>query len=344
MAKHVIPRVLILSCSLLLGLRADAQPKLDKSSQLGIVGKLAEVVEARYVFPDKGKAIAEALRERSSRGEYNEAMSGSAFAALVTRHLQEISKDKHMKLFCRAAPLPRQSEPDRVAQGGFGGGQTSFGKYSRLPGNIGYYEIDGFMNATPEVTADIAEAMSELADTDALIFDVRKNGGGDPETVALVSSYLFEQRTHLNDLYWREGNRTDEYWTRTDVKGKKFGQHKEVYVLTGRDTFSAAEEFSYNLKSLGRAVIVGATTGGGAHPGAFVRLHPNCDAFISTGRAINPVTKTNWEGTGVVPDVAVDEAVALDRAQIIILNKKLATATDPKEREALRRRLAELMQ
>jgi C-terminal processing protease CtpA/Prc len=144
---------------------------------------------------------------------------------------------------------------------------------------------------------------------------VRRNGGGSPHTVAMLSSYLFDQPTHLNSLYWRERDRTDEFWTTREVRGKRFGQGKPVYVLTSRQTFSGAEEFSYNLKALKRATLVGETTGGGAHPGGVRRVHELFTVFVPTGRAINPVTRTNWEGTGVVPDVAVPADEALHRAR-----------------------------
>jgi C-terminal processing protease CtpA/Prc len=157
--------------------------------------------------------------------------------------------------------------------------------------------------------------MGFLANTDALIVDLRRNGGGRPEMVALLSSYLFDERTHLNDLYWREGNRTDEFWTNATVAGPRYGGKKPVFVLTSKRTFSGAEEFAYNLKALKRATIVGETSGGGAHPGDMQKIADGFAMFVPTGRAINPVTKTNWEGVGVEPDVVVPADQALDKAK-----------------------------
>lgn len=184
--------------------------------------------------------------------------------------------------------------------------------------------------------------MTLLAHTDALIVDLRNNGGGDPHTVAFMSSYLFDKRTHLNDLVWRRDNRTDQFWTDEHVSGKKFGGAKKVYVLTSRDTFSAAEEFSYNLKQLRRATIVGERTGGGAHPGRVHRLHPHLSVFIPNGRAVNPISKTNWEGTGVTPDVQVKAADALRLAERLALKELLAGATDKEHAQSLSKRLKEL--
>jgi C-terminal processing protease CtpA/Prc len=166
-----------------------------------------------------------------------------------------------------------------------------------------------------------AAAMNFLTNTDALIIDIRANGGGAPSMVALVSSYLFGgEPVHLNDLYFRPEDTTHQWWTLPHVPGKRY-QDKPVYVLTSKRTFSAAEEFAYNLKSLKRATIVGETTGGGAHPGGMHRLNEHFLVFVPSGRAINPLTKSNWEGTGVAPDLPVAAAQALKTAHLAALKK-----------------------
>jgi C-terminal processing protease CtpA/Prc len=143
--------------------------------------------------------------------------------------------------------------------------------------------------------------------------------------VAYVTSYLFTKRTHLNDLWTRRTNETREHWT-SDVPGMRFGDQKPVYVLTSKRTFSGAEEFSYNLKNLKRAVIIGETTGGGAHPVSGHKIDDHFTIGVPFARAINPISKTNWEGTGVEPDVKVPAAEALATAQRMIEEKK-ATPT-----------------
>jgi tetratricopeptide (TPR) repeat protein len=155
--------------------------------------------------------------------------------------------------------------------------------------------------------------MNFLANCDAVIFDLRRNGGGSPGMIRFITSWLFEEPTHLNSLYWREGDRTEEFWTQADIPGKRLAE-VPAFVLTSNFTFSGGEEFTYNLQSLKRATIIGETTGGGAHPGGTVPVGERFMAFIPTGRAINPITGTNWEGTGVVPDIQVAADDALDTA------------------------------
>lgn len=143
-------------------------------------------------------------------------------------------------------------------------------------------------------------------------------------------------------MYWREGNRTEQFWTQDWVPGKRFDAKKPVYVLTSRRTFSGAEEFSYNLKNLKRATLIGETTGGGAHPGDMVKVAPHFQVFIPGGRAISPITKTNWEGTGVEPDVKVAADDALRVAQVMALKPIAAAQDDAMAKQALQTRLAEL--
>jgi C-terminal processing protease CtpA/Prc len=156
--------------------------------------------------------------------------------------------------------------------------------------------------------------MTFLAGTRAMIIDLRQNGGGSPKMVALISSYLFDRRTHLNDLWTRSTNATEEFWTQDSVAGRRFGGEKPVFVLTSTNTFSGAEEFTYNLKALKRATIVGETTGGGAHPVRGRRIDEHFMIGVPFARAINPVTRTNWEGVGVEPDTKVLAGEALKTA------------------------------
>ena len=164
------------------------------------------------------------------------------------------------------------------------------------------------------------EAFAALGDVDAVIFDLRDNGGGDPEMVAYVASYLFGKRTHINDIYNRKDNKTEQYWTKPDLPGKKLAT-QPVYVLTSARTFSGAEEFCYDLQNQKRATIIGEVTGGGAHPTDGKRLDDHFMIGVPFARAVNPVTKTDWEGKGIQPEVKVPAAEALDKAKQLAAEK-----------------------
>jgi C-terminal processing protease CtpA/Prc len=193
-----------------------------------------------------------------------------------------------------------------------------FEKAERLEGNIGYLKLNFF--GRPDLCAPTATAaMSFLAHVRALIVDLRDNGGGDPRMVAWISSYLFDARTHLNDLYERKRDKRYEFWTRPDVPGARLGGKAPVFVLTSKRTFSGAEEFTYNLKNLKRATIVGETTGGGAHPTGPHKVEEHFFVGVPSGRPINPITKGDWEGTGVAPDVKAPADDALDVAKKLAL-------------------------
>jgi hypothetical protein len=286
-----------------------AQP-LTADQQMAVVEEITDALARLYVFPDVADRIAADLRSRAGRGEFQSEKDAEAFATLLTQHLQAISRDKHLRV--RAG----QSRPRRRAQGGPPpNGDQPFGRAERLDGDVAYIEIRSFAFPVEPRRDEIRDIMSAAADARALIIDLRENGGGSPHAVAHVTSYLFgDERVHLNSLYNRPADRTDDFYTNPGVPGRKFGPDKPIFVLTSALTFSGAEEFAYNLQTRKRATIVGETTGGGAHPGQGVSLPHGLQMFVSTGRAINPITKTNWEGVGVKPDVAVDARQALETA------------------------------
>jgi C-terminal processing protease CtpA/Prc len=225
------------------------------------------------------------------------------------------------------------------------GKQVNFGfeRVERLAGNVGYLEIRSFGFDPADIADVAAAAFTFLGRTDALIIDVRRNGGGSPFMVAHVASYLFgPQPVLLNSLYWRPRNRTDDFYTMRDLPGTRYGPDKPVYVLTSRNTFSGAEEFAYDLQTRKRAVIVGDTTGGGAHPGGMQRVTEHFGVFVPTGRAINPITKTDWERVGVRPDIAVASDQALRTAHLTALRGLRSKATDPERQRALDQAIADV--
>lgn len=318
---------------------------VDAARRRAVVAGALERLLAGYVFPATAQKAADHVRARAAAGAYDGLSGARAFAQALTDDLQAISKDKHLRVRYSAEPLgdPREptAEEQRQAEDEARWRNHGFERVERLPGNVGYLELRGFADARlGGETA--AAAMTFLAGTDALIVDLRRNGGGSAEMIALVSSYLFPERTHLNDFYWREGERHEQSWTQPWVPGRRFGGDKPVYVLTSAFTFSAAEEFTYNLKNLKRATVVGETTGGGAHPGGLRRIDDHFSIWVPGGRAINPVSKTNWEGTGVQPDVAVAAPEALRAAHAAALRKLLEAKPDERRGARLREALAEV--
>jgi C-terminal processing protease CtpA/Prc len=140
---------------------------------------------------------------------------------------------------------------------------------------------------------------------------------------------------HLCDLYWRPDDSTRQYWTEAYVPGKRF-IGKDVYILTSKETLSAAEGFTYAMKALKRATIIGETTAGLSHPGSSVRINANFGMVVPQGRTINALTKSDWEGTGVRPDIEVTAAQALPTAHLIALRKALEKETDAERKEGLK--------
>jgi hypothetical protein len=325
------------------------QPDLtiDAATRSSVIDAALTNLNSYYVFPEVAKKMEMAVKERAGRNEYDQITSAKALAAALQNHLQEVSHDKHLRVLYSAEVLPK--EDDHRQPGGeelakalefmrtvnFG-----FEKVERLPGNIGYIDLRGFQPAQFGAETVVA-AMNFVANTEALIIDLRRNGGGEPAMVALISSYLFgAEPVHLNDLYFRPTDSTHQWWTLPYVPGKRYGENKEVYVLTSNRTFSAAEEFTYNLKNLKRATIVGETTGGGAHPGGTRRINDHFAIWVPSGRAISPITKTNWEGTGIKPDIEVPADHALKVAHIALMNRVLAKVTDPERQQAIKRAIA----
>jgi hypothetical protein len=322
---------------------------VDAATRVQVVDGVLEALREAYVFPDKAGEMEAAVRQRMRRGEYDRLTSARAFADSLTSHLRAVSRDGHLRVFWSRGPLPVPPTPDappppeQLAQMREAGRRANWGfeRVEWMQGNVGYLDVRGFFDAEGGAET-AAAAMNFLANTDVLIVDVRQNGGGSPEMVQFVTSYLFGgEPVHLNSLYWRPRDATDQFWTLPYVPGRRFGPDKKVYVLTSDRTFSAAEEFTYNLQTRKRATVVGDTTGGGAHPGGSRRVSDHFGVWVPSGRAINPVTSTNWEGTGVRPDVPVPTDQALQVAYVAALRDVLAALADEQRRPALERLLAE---
>ena len=320
---------------------------IDAATRSAVVESLAVAVQRHYVFADKGAQLAKQLRQRAARREYDRITSSRELADSLLAHMQAFTHDRHMRVHYRATPFPKQAEdqgpppPDEVKRVTDEQRRLNFGfeKVQRLAGNVGYLDLRMF-SGLPEAQPVAVAAMNFLANTDAVIVDLRRNGGGDPSLLQTVLTYFVaaDDRLHINDFYLREGDRTEQFYTSAYVPGPRLNG-KPLYVLTSNLTGSCAEEFAYDVQTHELGTLVGATTVGAANPGGMFPLSDHLAAFIATGRAVNPVTRTNWEGVGVKPDVPVAPGDALREAHVRALEKLLAAAPDEARKAALGRAL-----
>ncbi|GAA2005175.1 S41 family peptidase [Catenulispora subtropica] len=279
-----------------------------------IVAAALKHLSEEYIFPDKAALASDAVTAALAAGRFDE-LDGPALCTRVTEIFYEHCADKHLRLLWSDEPQDLEAEDDGEA--GFTALMLAenYGvrRVERLEGNIGYLDLTMVADASSGARA-IAAAMELVANTEALIIDLRANRGGAPNGVQLWCSYLFpDDETHLNDIYSRVKDATRQYWTLAHVDGRRY-LDRPVYVLTSAVTFSGGEEIAYNLKVQKRATLIGETTRGGAHPTEWYPLTPHVTVTIPNARSINPVTGTNWEGGGIEPDVAVSAVEAFDVA------------------------------
>jgi retinol-binding protein 3 len=293
--------------------------KLDPTQRNLAIENVIENLNQFYVYPATAQKMADSLHDHEKKGDYSAITDGEEFAARLSADLIDVSHDKHLRVFYYPYKLGTDSPPpltyDQLTEYRKDlARDCGFHKLEILPNNIGYLKLDFF--ASPTACAKTAaSAIYFLSNTDAVIFDLRENSGGEPSMVAMMCTYLFDQPTLLNDFYDRRGNTTTEYWTLRYVPGVKLGNNKPAYVLTSKQTFSGGEEFAYDLKNLKRATVVGETTAGGSHPVGPHRAGDHFVVFVPSSLILNPVTRADWEGTGVTPDVQVKAEDALETAE-----------------------------
>jgi hypothetical protein len=306
----------------------------DAGTRAEIIDSVSAALNQVYVFPEVAEQMERHLRSRLGEGAYDEFGTIREFTGVLTRELQGVSHDRHLRVGYispeQMAELTADRDEDEARRRqleAYARSNFNFRRIEILSGNVGYLRFDSFVSAEYSGATAVA-AMNFLAHSDALIIDLRNNGGGSPSLIQLITSYFFDEPVHLNSFYIRETDSWDQFWTQSHVDGPRMTD-VDLYVLTSEFTFSGAEEFTYNLKNLERATIVGDTTGGGAHP-VNQRLFTNLNVGMALpfGRAVNPITETNWEGVGVIPDVAVAQEVALETAHLMALRGIRESETD----------------
>lgn len=330
-------------------LKAQEQTLTINEQQM-VIDSIEKKLNANYVFPEVAAKMAASIKDKLAKGDYKSIKDPRQFASTLTTDLQAVSKDKHLRVSFAPEQIAEQQQTvtpeDSIAflnryinsmkRDNFG-----FKELKIMSGNIGYLDLRSFSNVEFAGPTAVA-AMNFLSNSDAIIIDLRKNGGGSPQMIQLISSYLFDSEpVHLNNFYWRPADSNTQTWTLPHVSGTRSAK-TPVFVLTSGGTFSAAEEFSYNLKNLKRATLIGETTGGGAHPGGTDILTDRFTIWLPTGRAINPITNTNWEGTGVKPHIEVPADKALDEAYSKALELLIEKSEDEEMKALYQWPLAEI--
>jgi hypothetical protein len=333
--KKFVPYLILVFLSFIGLFGQNTQTAVDKAEKKAVIDALCENLEHEYIFPDITEKYVRMLKDNFRSGKYDSIEQPQEFALSITNDLMSVHRDRHLsvrfnpdwvknersrkELDEKAIMLQRRR--DRASNYGFQ-------EIKILPGNIGYFRFSEFSYNTDAYDAAVG-AMSFLSNADALILDLRTNGGGSPEMVQFLCSYFLDNpRKHLNSFSYKEKEKLTQYWTYTYLPGRRLDK-VDLYLLTSRGTFSAAEEFTYNLKNMKRAVVIGETTGGGAHDNKFVILTDNFMMSLPFARAINPITKTNWEEVGVEPDVKVSQDKALETAQVMASKKLADKEKDP---------------
>jgi len=307
------------------------EPKvvLDRTMRMQTVDTLVAKLNDHYVFPEKARQIEALLQQRQQEGKYDGIRNGYKLAQQLTADIRNVAKDVHMKV--RFAPgLDLFDEADEPAPASLAEWEqrnnfllrpirrhmATRGKVrvDRLGDNVGYLKVSGFPEAFL-MSDKFAVAMDQLADTNGLIMDLRRNGGGDPQAVVLLVSYFVDEHTRLNDIWDRDTGNTTQHWTHDKLDGKRYGGKKPVLILVGPETASAGEDFAYTMQAMKRATVIGQPTWGGAHPVSPYRIGEHFYAMIPSQRSISPITGSNWEGVGVMPDIAAtpDRALAVAR-------------------------------
>jgi hypothetical protein len=314
----------------------EEMPKVDVDTKEEVVFKVADFMKDCYVFSEIGEKMGEHIKTKHKDGEYDSYTDVKEFCARVTADLREISQDRHIFVFFspnEAAEVAAykgllpDDERKRIEEQNFESSKREnfgFQRVEVLDGNVGYLKLRYFPTVDDAAETCIG-AMSFLSNTDAVIVDLRENGGGGG-LVGFLSSYFFtSEKVHLSSCYSRASDSIEHSWTLPYVPGKRV-PNVDLYILVSSRTFSAAEDFAYSLQQLKRAVVIGETTKGGAHPVDVLIVKGSILTQISVGNSINPITKTNWEGVGVKPDIAVPAEEALHTAYLLAL-KNLAKKT-----------------
>jgi C-terminal processing protease CtpA/Prc len=317
---------------------------MDEKTAREVIQRIADLLEEKYVFPDVGKQVADHLRQRLVDGGIAPTLSPPELAEVLTETFSTLTHDSHLRLDHDPARASGGDDTEELMRRHFEGARrNNFGfiKAERLAGNIGYLVLREFPPTEVAMTIAVG-AMAFVANTRALIFDIRGHKGGSPEMIQLLISYLVgEEPQPLSGIYSRATGETKTFQTLSEIPGKRMSD-VPVYVLVDRQTHSAAEAFAYDLQALKRAQVIGERTRGGAHLVDFIPLKDMFVFMLPIARAVNPITRGNWQGTGVLPDVETTPDGALQFAHTGALRELLVSANDAGERAFLQAEMENL--
>lgn len=323
--------LLLLFCLLCGSLLSAQTTPLSPKTKREVVQNLQDMLTHLYIFPEVGEKMVDVLDKKWSQNRYSPIKDREAFAAQLTEDLQRVSNDMHLFIYAGPSTLDVYSDEGEVTDYddayylAFDKRQNfGFQRAELLEGNIGYVRFDDF-SEWEAGQKTVAAAFSFVQHADALIIDLRHNTGGSPEMLAYIASYFFPKKpqTVFSSLYFRPSNTTIPLTSTKKLDGPRL-EKMPLYFLVGPSTASAAEGLAYDLRQLGRATIIGDTTRGGANPAKVYALPDGFRAMIPIGKAINPITQTNWEGVGVIPDQVVETSNALMYGHLEALQKTIS--------------------
>ncbi len=317
-------------------------PELNIATKKILVDSIGNALNNYYVFPEKAIKMAEYVKKQCKNKSYDSLVNPNDFANKVLKDIRSIYNDKHLiirydpELEKRILIFNVTKKLDQVDFKKEEQQNFFFKKVEILPSNIGYIEFTNFSDTSQSARETVRAAMQFVSHSDALVLDLRNNYGGNGIMAGEIGSYFFKEKAFVG----RSFNRVENKWTESWVENKQVITkglviNMPIYILTSNRTFSAAEGLAYTLQQLKKAVIVGDTTRGGAHLTRSFSLGNGFVGFIPISRSENVITKTDWEDTGVVPDIKETETNSLTTAQKTILNKQLASLTDENEKRKI---------
>ena len=324
----IIAFIIQYSCN---GQNSNMQPiKINE-----LINSISDSLNKHYIFPDKAENISAYLHSQLKSNAYTKLLNDpQKLEQLISKDISSVYRDPHLRVQfdpgfnAQVAYHPTAEELQQV-KNYWKDNNYSFKKLEVLPGNIGYLSFNLFVDDIKAAKPTIKAALSFLANTDAIILDLRNNMGGDPNMVSQIESYFFAQKTEMNSLINRSNNDT-VFMYADPFKSDSLSLSMPVYILTSQHTFSGAEDFCYGMQVAKRAIIVGETTGGGAHPQMPFSVNQGFVMYIPFARSLNPITLKDWEGTGVIPDVKISANKALIKAQELIFRDDIERTKAPK--------------